>query len=89
MLGHDPARRERAFRERIGIVLQEEGLDPNLTVREAVELYARRLPAPAARRRGARARRARPTAPATAPRRSPAASAAGSTSRSASPATPS
>ena len=28
VLGLDPARRERAFRERIGIVLQEEGLDP-------------------------------------------------------------
>src|SRR3954452_21176111 len=33
VLGHDPVRRERAFRERIGIVLQEGGLDPAITVR--------------------------------------------------------
>src|SRR5689334_2070941 len=46
VLGHDPALRERAFRERIGIVLQEEGLDPNVTVREAVELYGSAYPAP-------------------------------------------
>src|SRR4051812_38705354 len=46
VLGHDPARRERAFRERIGIVLQEEGLDPNVTVGEAVELYGSAYPAP-------------------------------------------
>src|SRR5690349_9606913 len=39
VLGHDPAQRERALRERTGIVLQEEGLDPNLDVREAVELH--------------------------------------------------
>ena len=41
-----PARRERAFLERIGIVLQETGLDPNLTVREAVELYSAAYPRP-------------------------------------------
>jgi ABC-2 type transport system ATP-binding protein len=46
VLGHDPARRERALRERTGIVLQEEGLDPNLDVREAVELYGAAYPAP-------------------------------------------
>jgi ABC-2 type transport system ATP-binding protein len=46
VLGFDPARRERAFRARIGIVLQEEGLDANLTVREAVELYSAAYPAP-------------------------------------------
>jgi ABC-2 type transport system ATP-binding protein len=46
VLGHDPARRERAFLERIGIVLQEEGLDPNVTVREAVELYSAAYPHP-------------------------------------------
>src|SRR5215218_3338822 len=40
VLGHDPARRQRAFLERIGIVLQEEGLDPNLNVGEAVALYS-------------------------------------------------
>jgi len=46
VLGHDPALRERAMRERTGIVLQEEGLDPNLNVREAVELYGAAYPAP-------------------------------------------
>jgi ABC-2 type transport system ATP-binding protein len=40
VLGFDPARRDRAFRERIGIVLQQEGLDPAITVREAIELYS-------------------------------------------------
>ena len=46
MLGHDPARRERAFLERIGIVLQETGLDPNVTVREAISLYSAAYPHP-------------------------------------------
>jgi ABC-2 type transport system ATP-binding protein len=46
VLGHDPALRERAFLERIGIVLQEEGLDPNLNVREAVALYSAAYPHP-------------------------------------------
>jgi ABC-2 type transport system ATP-binding protein len=46
VLGHDPALRERAFRERIGIVLQEEGLDPNIEVAEAVSLYAAAYPHP-------------------------------------------
>jgi ABC-2 type transport system ATP-binding protein len=46
VLGHDPARRERAFLERIGIVLQETGLDPNITVREAVALYSAAYPRP-------------------------------------------
>jgi ABC-2 type transport system ATP-binding protein len=46
VLGFDPADRERGFRERIGIVTQEEGLDPLLTVREAVELYSAAYPAP-------------------------------------------
>jgi ABC-2 type transport system ATP-binding protein len=46
VLGHDPAQRERAFLSRIGIVLQEGGLDPNITVREAVELYSAAYPHP-------------------------------------------
>jgi ABC-2 type transport system ATP-binding protein len=46
VLGHDPARRERAFRARIGIVLQEQGVEQSLTVREAVELYAATYPRP-------------------------------------------
>ena len=83
-----PGRRERALRERTGIVLQEEGLDPNLNVREAVELYGAAYPAPspadAVLELVGLAERATP-----APPRSPAASAAAWTSRSASPATPS
>src|SRR3954454_11525838 len=46
VLGHDPAKRERAFRARIGIVLQEEGIDRTLTAREVVELYSAAYPAP-------------------------------------------
>jgi ABC-2 type transport system ATP-binding protein len=46
VLGFDPGRRERAFRERIGIVLQEEGLEPEITVREAIELYGAAYPEP-------------------------------------------
>ena len=41
-----PRKRERAFRERIGIVLQEAGLDPAINVREAVELYGAAYPHP-------------------------------------------
>src|SRR5919107_3972033 len=48
VLGHDPARRERDFRARIGIVLQEEGIDRTLTAREVVELYSAAYPAPRA-----------------------------------------
>jgi ABC-2 type transport system ATP-binding protein len=46
VLGHDPAARERDFLARIGIVLQESGLDPAITVREAVELYSAAYPHP-------------------------------------------
>jgi ABC-2 type transport system ATP-binding protein len=46
VLGRDPAGDERDFRERIGIVLQEEGIDAVLTVREAVELYSAAYPRP-------------------------------------------
>jgi ABC-2 type transport system ATP-binding protein len=46
VLGFDPGRRERAFRSRIGIVLQEDGVDPAITVREAVELYGAAYPHP-------------------------------------------
>ena len=46
VLGFDPGRRERAFRQRIGIVLQEAALDSLLTVREAIELYAAPYPSP-------------------------------------------
>ena len=39
VLGHDPARGERALRERIGIVLQETGVERFLRVSEVLELY--------------------------------------------------
>ena len=44
VLGHDPGQRERAFRELIGIVPQEGGVDGLLTVREVVELYGAAYP---------------------------------------------
>jgi ABC-2 type transport system ATP-binding protein len=40
VLGHDPGLRERAFRARIGVVLQDTGIDDNLTVDEAIGLYS-------------------------------------------------
>jgi ABC-2 type transport system ATP-binding protein len=40
VLGEDPARAGSAWRDRIGIVLQSNSLDPYLTVRESLELYA-------------------------------------------------
>jgi len=46
VLGFDPAGRERALRERVGIVLQSTGIDPYLTVRETVALYASYYPSP-------------------------------------------
>ena len=39
VLGLDPAKGGRDFRDRIGIVLQASGVEPELTVREAIELY--------------------------------------------------
>jgi ABC-2 type transport system ATP-binding protein len=49
VLGVDPASGGRSFRDRIGIVLQSSGVETELTVREAVTLYA----APYRRRRTA------------------------------------
>jgi ABC-2 type transport system ATP-binding protein len=40
VLGEDPERAGREWRERIGIVLQSGRLDPYLTVRESLDLYA-------------------------------------------------
>jgi ABC-2 type transport system ATP-binding protein len=40
VLGEDPAEGDRAWRERIGIVLQSCKLEPYLTVRESLELFA-------------------------------------------------
>ena len=41
MLGIDPASGARALRERVGIVLQQCGVQPDLSVRELVEMYGR------------------------------------------------
>ena len=46
VLGHDPGRNERAFKERIGIVLQETGVERYLTVAEAIELFRGYYPHP-------------------------------------------
>jgi ABC-2 type transport system ATP-binding protein len=46
VLGEDPERAGRRWRERIGIVLQSCRLDPYLTVRESLELYAGYYDAP-------------------------------------------
>ena len=44
VLGYDPATGERAYRERIGIVLQEAGFDEDFTPRELIELQRRMYP---------------------------------------------
>jgi ABC-2 type transport system ATP-binding protein len=44
VLGFDPGRGERAFRERIGIVLQECGVQEDLTVAEVIDMYGRYYP---------------------------------------------
>ncbi len=46
VLGYDPADGERARRERMGIVLQDSGLQQNLSVGEMLEMYARWYPRP-------------------------------------------
>ena len=48
VLGVDPARGDRAWRARIGMVLQEGRTQPNLTVRETLELWSAYYPAPRA-----------------------------------------
>lgn len=44
VLGHDPQTGGREFRERIGIVLQEAGVDEEFSVRELIELYRAMYP---------------------------------------------
>src|SRR5262249_21944258 len=39
VLGRDPQKGERALRERLGIVLQESGVQPTLTVAELLDMY--------------------------------------------------
>ena len=46
VLGHDPEKNERQFKQRIGIVLQETGVEPYLTVVETVELFRSYYPRP-------------------------------------------
>jgi ABC-2 type transport system ATP-binding protein len=46
VLGVDPQRGDRAWRSRIGVVLQESRPEPELTVRECVALYAGYYPRP-------------------------------------------
>jgi ABC-2 type transport system ATP-binding protein len=46
VLGHDPEVRDRSLQERVGIVLQSCGFYPRVTVREAVEHFAKAYPAP-------------------------------------------
>ena len=46
VLGHDPARRERDLMSRMGIVLQQSGVQQYLTVREVVAMYAGYYPHP-------------------------------------------
>src|SRR5204863_5525307 len=46
VLGFDPARREAAFREQIGIVLQSTGVDSYLTVAETIAMYSGYYPDP-------------------------------------------
>ena len=41
VLGHDPAERDRDMQQRVGIVLQSCGFYPRVTVREAVEHFAK------------------------------------------------
>jgi len=44
VLGFDPSARQRSFRERIGIVLQETAVEDSLTVVEAINVYGRMYP---------------------------------------------
>ncbi len=46
VLGFDPGLSQPAFKRRIGIVLQETGVDPYLTVEETIELYRGYYPHP-------------------------------------------
>jgi ABC-2 type transport system ATP-binding protein len=46
VLGFDPGKGQRAYKERIGIVLQETGVEPFLTVAEVVDLYRGYYPHP-------------------------------------------
>ena len=44
VLGYDPAKAGRSYRERIGIVLQETAVEEQLTVKEAIDVYGSMYP---------------------------------------------
>ena len=46
VLGHDPAHAERSFKEKIGIVLQETGVNRYLTVAETIDQFRSFYPSP-------------------------------------------
>src|SRR5437588_628863 len=46
VLGFDPARRDRALKQRIGVVLQSTGIEQFLTVAEVIEMYRGYYPNP-------------------------------------------
>ncbi|MBF8299132.1 MAG: transporter ATP-binding protein [Dehalococcoidia bacterium] len=46
VLGHDPGKGERQFKERIGIVLQSTGIEPYLTVEETIDFFRSAYPHP-------------------------------------------
>ena len=46
VLGHDPGKDQRAFKERIGIVLQTTGVEPYLTVEETIDVFRGYYPHP-------------------------------------------
>jgi ABC-2 type transport system ATP-binding protein len=46
VLGSDPAQADRSWRARVGVVLQSSRVEPQLTVRECLSLYAGYYPAP-------------------------------------------
>ena len=46
VLGLDPQHADRSWRARVGVVLQSSRIEPQLTVRECLELYAGYYPAP-------------------------------------------
>lgn len=48
VLGEDPEHADRSWRSRVGVVLQSSRVEPQLTVRECLELYAGYYPAPRA-----------------------------------------
>jgi ABC-2 type transport system ATP-binding protein len=44
VLGFDPTNRDRSYRERIGIVLQETAIEDQLTVKEVIDIYGSMYP---------------------------------------------